>query len=105
MKRVLCGLVALGLFLGSVGQARSDSIRWSDFNGGKIRRANLDGSGLETLVEGLASPALLALDFAGGLMYWTNAGSGDIRRANLDGSGEQTLITGLSRPGFIALVK
>jgi hypothetical protein len=45
MKRFLCGLAVLCLFLGAMAQARSDFIYWTDLGGGDIRRANLDGSG------------------------------------------------------------
>ena len=72
---------------------------WSDREGMRIQRANLDGSGLETLVEtgrGDADRADakhwcvgIALDVAGGKMYWTqkgndNAGEGRIFRAGLE---------------------
>src|SRR5687768_7639715 len=84
LKRVLCRLVVLSLYLGAVGQARSDSIYWSDFFGGNIRRANLDGTGQTTLVTGQSMPIGPALDLAGGRMYWGNLGGGSsIRSANL----------------------
>jgi hypothetical protein len=61
---------------------------------GSIRRANLDGSELTTLVTGQfgVSNILVILDTAGGNMYWTSTRvGGDIRRANLDGSGQEIL--------------
>ena len=82
---------------------------WSewDFPGGgaaKIRRSNLDGSGVENLVTtGLGAPGGIALDVAGGKMYWTDWETDKIQRANLDGSGVEDLITGLSSPYAIAL--
>jgi hypothetical protein len=73
---------------------------WSDREGMRVMRANLDGSNIETLVdtsEGDARPGPdarkwcvgIALDAAGGKVYWTqkggdNAGEGRIFRANLD---------------------
>jgi hypothetical protein len=73
---------------------------WSDREGMRIMRANLDGSGLETLVDtsqGDARPGKdakkwcvgIALDVIGGKIYWTqkgpdNAGLGRIFRANLE---------------------
>jgi len=73
---------------------------WCDREGMRIMRANLDGSGLETLVDtskGDARPGKdskkwcvgIALDIHGGKMYWTqkgpdNAGQGRIFRANLE---------------------
>src|SRR5262249_32255659 len=102
MKRFPCGLVILGLVFGGAGQARSKFMYFTDSGSGDIRRANLDGTGLMTLVGGQAGPGGIALDLAGGLIYWTNDG-GDIRRANLDGSGQTILVSGLNRPQSMAL--
>src|SRR5262249_29167099 len=70
---------------------------------GDIRRANLDGSGQETLVIGLAGPRGIALDLPGGKMYWAERFGGDIGRANLDGSGQEILLQNLNTPLVIAL--
>ncbi len=85
---------------------------------GKVRRANLDGSGdITDLVEDLCGPAGIALDVDDGKMYWSSgrayasvqlatAVSCKIQRANLDGSGIQTLLDendGLRQPADIAL--
>ena len=66
---------------------------------GKIKRANLNGSGSENVVPGgLESPKGLALDVSGGKVYWTEM-SGGIRRANLDGSNiEGVVATGSGTP-------
>ena len=54
---------------------------------GKIQRANLDGTEIETLITGLDQPSAIALDSEAEKMYWTDSGSpGSLRRANLDGS-------------------
>jgi sugar lactone lactonase YvrE len=100
------GTRTLSLCLGAIGQVRSDSIYWADYDGGDIRRANLDGSAQQTLITGLPSPVAIALDVAGGYMYWTEfgtGGGGEIRRANLDGSGQTTLVSKLTFPEGIAL--
>ncbi len=84
-------------------QLKLDSVHrklyWSDREGMRIMRANLDGSNIETLVEtghgdGDRRDAAnwcvgIALDVAGGKVYWTqkgsdNAGVGSIRRANME---------------------
>ena len=78
-------------------------IYWIDVDRGKIQRANLDGSGVEDLVEGLDFPFDLALDVAAGKMYWTDFHTNKIQRANLDGSGVEDLVEGLNFPGDIAL--
>jgi sugar lactone lactonase YvrE len=103
MKPLFCSLLAWVLFFGAMDQARSDFIYWSDFEGGDIRRANLDGSGQTILVSGLNGPTGVALDVAGGLIYWCAWGSSDIQRANLDGTGQTILVTGLNQPSGLAL--
>jgi hypothetical protein len=73
---------------------------WSDREGMRVMRANLDGSNIETLVdtsEGDARPGAdarkwcigIAVDPVDGKFYWTqkggdNAGEGRICRANID---------------------
>ena len=72
---------------------------WSDREGMRVMRADLDGSNIETLVETARGEAArvdarnwcvgIALDVAGGKVYWTqkggdNAGAGSIRRAGLE---------------------
>jgi len=74
---------------------------WAENVLGQIRRANLDGSGLQTLLSGLPGPLGIDLDVTGGKMYWAD-GSG-VRRANLDGSGQQTLVPRLPGPSGLAL--
>ena len=62
---------------------------------GRIQRANLDGTQVETLLTGEKAPgsySKLALDLAGGTMYWTN--NRGIYRANLNGSQIETLVLG-----------
>src|SRR6267143_880014 len=65
---------------------------WTDFNTGKIERANLDGSARQVLVTGsTGNPHGIVLDVAHNHMYWTEYGADtseghSIRRANLDGT-------------------
>ena len=73
-------------------------IYWTDEQN-RIRRANLDGSNIETLISSdeneTSVPFGLALDVDGGKIYWTEKlgrNDGRIRRANLDGSDIETLI-------------
>jgi DNA-binding beta-propeller fold protein YncE len=101
MKRISLALITLGLFLGSVQQARSDFMYWADQNAGEILRANLDGTGQQTLASGQRAPTGIALDLAAGKMYWTNqANPGDIRRANLDGTGQEILLVEIAPYGI-----
>ena len=75
-------------------------VYWSDREGMRVMRANLDGTQIETLVDtgqGDARPGRdetkwcvgIAVDHSGGKIYWTqkgsdNAGEGRIFRANLE---------------------
>jgi sugar lactone lactonase YvrE len=77
---------------------------WSERNTNVIRRANVNGSNLETLVSnGLNNPATVAIDSAAGQMYWVNIGGENIMRSNLDGTNPTTVISGLSNPTFFSL--
>ena len=59
----------------------------------KIRRANLDGSNVQTLVESKYGLSDLTLEVSGGKMYWQNTGGLGIHRANLNGSNVEKLKT------------
>jgi len=79
---------------------QNGKLYWSDREGMRVMRCNLDGSKIETLVDtshGDARPGKdarkwcvgIALDIEGGKFYWTqkgpdNAGQGRIFRANLE---------------------
>ena len=79
---------------------KNRKLYWSDREGMRIMRVNLDGSSIETLIdtsEGDARPGKdirkqcvgIALDVEGGKVYWTqkgpeNGGDGRIFRANLE---------------------
>lgn len=58
-----------------------DQMYWAHSGEGKIQRANLDGSQVETLVTGLTSPYGLALDLKMQMMYWTDLSK--IQRASM----------------------
>lgn len=77
--------------------AKHGKLYWSDREGMRIMRANVDGSNIETLVETAQGDAArrdatnwcvgIALDIDGGKVYWTQKGSGGngrIFRANLE---------------------
>ena len=80
-------------------EKRSGKLYWSDREGMRVMRANLDGSSIETLVDtskGDPRPGPdgkkwcvgIAVDAEGGKIYWTqkgddNAGQGRIFRANI----------------------
>jgi sugar lactone lactonase YvrE len=76
---------------------------WLDMSDNNIKRADLDGSNVETLVTGLTDPRSMTVDHGAGKIYWTDYGTDKIQRANLDGSNVEDLITGLTNPTGIAL--
>jgi hypothetical protein len=74
---------------------------------GKLQRANLDGSQVETLLADLFPPDSIAIDARTGTVYWTEfswmgAHSETIWRANLDGTGAMMVLAD-SRLGRIAV--
>jgi DNA-binding beta-propeller fold protein YncE len=93
--------------------AKHGKLYWSDREGMRVMRANLDGSGIETIIEsGHGDQDRLdarnwcvgiAVDPDGGKIYWTqkggdNANQGTLRRANLDGSNAEILFDKLPEP-------
>jgi hypothetical protein len=82
-------------------------IYWADWPYDLIRRANLDGSSIETIIPESGSagaPYFLEVDPGGGKLYWSDFDSGNIYRASLDGSGPETFISGLDRARDIEIV-
>ena len=80
------------------------SLFWLAGAGGLVQRSNLDGSGVETLVDfGRSVVHDMALDLVGRKAYIVDANSGTVHRANLDGTSVETIISGLSSPEGIAL--
>lgn len=99
-------LVTTGLDnVGSIAVDRfAGKMYWTDWTDATLKRADLDGSNVETLLSGLSGPYGIALDAGSGKMYWTEFSAGKIRRANLDGSGAEDLVTtGLNHVNGIAL--
>jgi hypothetical protein len=72
---------------------------WSNSQGpsgsGEIRRANLDGTSVETVIRGLICPLGIAIDGSGGYIYWAacDSTSGKIQRSKLDGTEKTDLVT------------
>jgi DNA-binding beta-propeller fold protein YncE len=70
-------------------------IYWTDSGTHQIHRANLNGSGSETLVKWAYNPRGIAVDSVGSKIYWTDSRTHQIYRANLDGSQLEVLIGGM----------
>jgi hypothetical protein len=64
---------------------------------GSLQRANLDGSGVEVLLQPGATtntPKQLQLDLVHGKIYWSDREGAQAWRANLDGSSAEVLLSG-----------
>jgi len=63
-------------------------------NDGRIERARLDGSDLQTVVPagGTFTPKQLKIDAVHGKLYWSDREGMRVMRANLDGSNIETLV-------------
>uniref|UniRef100_A0A665TZ27 Low-density lipoprotein receptor-related protein 4 n=1 Tax=Echeneis naucrates TaxID=173247 RepID=A0A665TZ27_ECHNA len=70
-----------------------------------IRRANLDGSDMETVIsQGLKTTDGLAVDWVARNMYWTDTGRNTIEVARLDGTSRKVLVNNsLDEPRAIAV--
>ncbi|MBI5508468.1 MAG: AgmX/PglI C-terminal domain-containing protein [Deltaproteobacteria bacterium] len=87
-------------------------VYWTEYGNGPrddvIRRANLDGSSVETLFDasdGLTTPQHIAVDPAAGKIYWADLHAHRVQRANLDGTGLETIRDGLGYPRGVALLR
>ncbi len=68
---------------------------FADEDTDSIRRSDLNGNNVITIVPGAVDPRGLAIDPVDGKLYWSDAGSvpRTIQRANLDGSNVETLVS------------
>jgi hypothetical protein len=83
---------------------RTGKLYWAAGGGKRVQRANLDGTGLETVITSSSSLWAVAVDFEHGKLYWSAYAGPSIWRANLDGTGAQAVYTGSSwRPHGLAL--
>jgi len=99
-EALVTGLVKLGDIVIAGGK-----MYWTQEVGvgrGAIKRADLDGSNIETVISIQGIPFGIAIDSEGGKLYWTNS-LGSIQRANLDGSRIQKIVTGLDPSENFAL--
>ena len=83
-------------------------IYWADWTDDGIKRANLDGTDIDTLLFFEDAWIIgIALDVEGGKIYWADdlggRNTGSIKRANLDGTNIETIVSGMDEPYGIAL--
>ena len=69
---------------------------------GKIHRANLNGTNIETLATPLGRPTDIAVDAEGSKLYWTNT-LGGIQRMDINGGEVEAVVSGITAPGDFAL--
>lgn len=86
-------------------------VYWTDYTVDVVRRANLDGTTIETLfvASGNFNPRGIALDLREGKVYWGqdldfDGTSGMIMRMNLDGSLIETLAENLGLVNYLAIL-
>ncbi|XP_041365332.1 low-density lipoprotein receptor-related protein 4-like [Gigantopelta aegis] len=84
---------------------KNNKVYYTDVYLDVIRRASLNGSNMETLIEKeLSTTDGLAVDWIAGNLYWTDTGRDVIEVARLDGSCRKTLVQkNLDEPRAIAL--
>ena len=83
--------------------AADGRLYWTEFSG-RIRRVNLDGTGLGTLLPEIGSP--YGITVAGDKIYWAeeiDEDSGKIQRANRNGTNVETLATVQGLPTGISI--
>lgn len=76
-------------------------------NVGKVERATLDGTEIETLMTGIDAEVIRVDPMVGKMYVLTkhkNGGYGALERANLNGSGREALPVDVTYPGGIALI-
>ena len=81
----------------------NDRLYWTEFSG-RIRRVNLDGTGLDTLLSDIGSPYGIVV--ADNKIYWAeeiDENSGKIQRANPNGTNIETLVTVQGLPTGISV--
>jgi|GEM_PF-5911018 len=91
MKTIRISIIVLSQLIFFSISADAAQIYWNA-SGGSIQRANLDGSGWETVVED--SVHGIAVDSIHGRLYWNNPVDVTMRWAKLDGTDIQTIATG-----------
>ncbi|HUU31358.1 MAG TPA: DUF5050 domain-containing protein [Phycisphaerae bacterium] len=95
-EMVMMVVVVVSPLLGFPEEAYGSQIKmyWTDMDGNAVGRANLDGSGVETVVSLAQTDQRamgLAVDVEAGKVYWSDIAGGRLHRANLDGSGAEEL--------------
>ena len=104
VKISLLPLVFL-FFVGNISKSLAgDKMYWSDRGSNTIKRANLDGTDIETLISGVGQARGVAVDWVHHRLYWADNGNDKIQRSMLDGSQVEDIVTtGLKFPAGVAV--
>lgn len=73
-------------------------IYFDDTNSGQILKANLDGSGISSVVDTGNRVYGLSIDNTNAKLYWTERGSGSVFMSDLDGGNMTTLTSDFTDP-------
>lgn len=71
-------------------------------NDHRIVRANLDGTGVQTVLATTERP--FGMELFNGRMYWADLDDGRLRSANLDGTAPTTILENLSLPRQVSIM-
>ncbi len=82
----------------------NSKIYFDDNDSKKLLRANLDGTGIETIASTSDRAYGIEIDAEFNKLYWSER-NGNVYVSNLDGSGKQTLVSGLGDIRGIVLIK
>ncbi|CAG5121406.1 unnamed protein product [Candidula unifasciata] len=94
------GSLAVGVDI----DCQEGDIYWTDAAIGVIRRAKLNGSGVEVIVTGLKSPEGVAVDFVARNLFFTDSELDILQVSRLDGSNRKTLVsTDMVNPRAVVL--
>lgn len=80
----------------------NQKLYWTDTGDGVIRRANADGTNVETIVSGLSAPVDLELDLVNNRLFWTDWSAKNIVRTDLSGAQKTVLVQNLNQPWGLA---
>lgn len=66
---------------------------WTDWVGGTIQWAEMDGRGPSVLISGLDSPHGITIEFDSSRLYWAERDSSEILSSDFQGKDIRTIVT------------
>ena len=81
-----------------------NKLYWTELGNSCIKRSNMDGSQIETLIEDVQEPHGLAIDTLDNKIYWADRMTNKIQRSDLNGNQVETILDStLQNPAAIDL--